>query len=52
MSFEDLQKTINTKKLLREFESNAVNAQRNHSSWKGCRKSFRDGMDRYERSFQ
>ena len=52
MSFEDLQKICTTKKLLGEFESNAVNAQRNHSSWKGCRESFREGMDRYERSFQ
>ena len=52
MSFEELQKISTTKKLLGEFESNAVNAQRNHSSWKGCRESFREGMDRYERRFQ
>jgi RHS repeat-associated protein len=52
MSYEDMQKTQNTKELLGKFESNAVNAQRNHSSWNGCRKSFQEGMDRYERSFQ
>ena len=52
MSFENLQKTINTRESLGKFESNAINAQRNHSSWKGCRDSFREGMDRYERRFK
>ena len=51
-SIEELNEIRTTKELLAEFESNAVNAQRKHSSWKGCRKSFREGMDRYERSFQ
>ena len=51
-SIEELNEIRTTKELLAEFESNAVNAQRKHSSWKGCRESFRKAMDRYERSFQ
>ena len=34
----------------RDIEGSAIAAQRSHSSWKGCRDSFKKGIERYEKT--
>ena len=35
----------------RNIEGSAIKTQRSHSSWNGCRESFKKGVKRYEKSF-
>lgn len=44
-------KMNNSKEGKRDVEFSAIKAQREHSSWSGCRDSFKEGVKRYEERF-
>ena len=44
-------KMNNSKEGKRDVEYSAIKAQREHSSWSGCRDSFKEGVKNYEERF-
>lgn len=51
MGYKKWFKLNQTKEGKRDIERSAIAAQRAHSSWNGCRDSFKKGIERYEKRY-
>jgi len=51
MGYKKWFKLNQTKEGKRDVEGSAIAAQRAHSSWNGCRDSFKKGIERYEKRY-